>query len=139
MYFRGFFCHFCHFGYFLDGILIKLDELNCPSNCQFHLESSGDIIGKLKKSNFLYKIWHFRVFFAILAIFCQFLATFWMVFLIGGDEFNCSSNYLFHLKWCQVVKFLPNLVIFYGYCHLKYLWALFATSWHLLRSLFDLM
>ena len=23
------------------------DELNCPSNCQFHLESSGDIIGKL--------------------------------------------------------------------------------------------
>ena len=25
------------------------DELNCPSNCQFHLESSGDIIGKLKK------------------------------------------------------------------------------------------
>ena len=27
------------------------DELNCPSNCQFHLESSGDIIGKLKKKN----------------------------------------------------------------------------------------
>ena len=24
------------------------DELNCPSNCQFHLESSGDIIGKLE-------------------------------------------------------------------------------------------
>ena len=62
------------------------DELNCPSNCQFHLESSGDIIGKLKKIVFLYiKSGIFACFFAILATFCQFLATFGMVFLIGSD------------------------------------------------------
>ena len=36
------------------------DELNCPSNCQFHLESSGDIIGKLEKSVFFSQVFcHF--------------------------------------------------------------------------------
>ena len=45
------------------------DELNCPSNCQFHLESSGDIIGKLKKYFFLRKSGVFYHFWLYLPIF----------------------------------------------------------------------
>ena len=79
------------------------DELNCPSNCQFHLESSGDIIGKLKKK--MRKSGVFTIFGSI----CQFLATFRMGFLIESDELNCPrvgvcSNCKFNLEPSDDIK-----------------------------------
>ena len=54
------------------------DELNCPSNCQFHLESSGDIIGKLKKSFFIYiKSGIFAVFFCHFGYFLPIFGYIW--------------------------------------------------------------
>ena len=122
-----------------------MDQMNltAPAIVNFiwnHLVIS--LVSWKKNRFFIHKIWYFRGFFAILATFCQFLATFGMVFFIGSDELNCSSNCLFHLKWYQVERILffwPNRVFFRGFAILNTSGLFLPLLGIFCECLFDLM